>query len=609
VRIGLRWKILLITVITPLSLGLAVFVTVNRNVRKHVDSSSIQEALEHSTRVFEAMLATRGRALSGGAEVIALDPRFFSLLTLGTAQRDWRFTATVRGMAKDFNRITQAELFEVFDRQGRNVASVGAIRSSPGSRASFVRRALKGEAAVSVIVEGGVQYQVSTTPVRSDGQVVGVLMLGSEVGQRLARTMRGQMRCEVSFVSGGAITSTTLEDPVDRRALLDRVAKALAGARGNVRAIGRLDVKGANLSYVTVLQPMPGSDPAEGKLYVMQRASDPETDFLHLMQRDLVGFAAIGVVAALLTGLFLSRSITRPIRQLVRGAQAMQQGDYSTPLPVHGRDEIGFLAERFAEMRQRAQVYVGGLEEAARLKSEFITVASHELRTPISVIQGYRDLLEAGAIGPMVPAQQQALEGMRQGLQRLAEIADQAGLVAQVQSKRLELKRQLQPFGPIVDRSIRAALADASGRKVRVESAGKESLEPLAVDGELLSQAIINLVSNGIRFTPDGGVVKIEAREHGTYIEILVSDQGPGIAKERLGHLFDHGYSIQNVLGHHSSSELEFNSRGLGLGLGITRGIIEAHGGTVTASNRPEGGTVFQICLPRLDSSSELKAA
>ena len=206
-RISLRWKILLITVITPMSLGLAAFVTVNRNVRKHVDSSSIQEALEHSVRVFEAMLATRGRALSGGAEVIALDPRFFSLLTLGTAQRDSRFTATVRGMAKDFNRITQAELFEVFDRHGRCVASVGAIRSSPASRARFVGRALKGQATVSVMDAAGLQYQVSTTPVRSDGQVVGVLMLGSEVGQRLARTLRGQMRCEVSFLSNGAITS------------------------------------------------------------------------------------------------------------------------------------------------------------------------------------------------------------------------------------------------------------------------------------------------------------------------------------------------------------------------------------------------------------------
>jgi signal transduction histidine kinase len=260
-------------------------------------------------------------------------------------------------------------------------------------------------------------------------------------------------------------------------------------------------------------------------------------------------------------------------------------------------------------MRQHERVYVGSLEEAARLKSEFITVASHELRTPISIIQGYQDLLEAEAIGPIVPAQQQALQGMKQGLRRLAEFADRAGLVAQVQSKRLELNRQLQPLGPILDRSIRLAQADSPTRSVRIESLGKELLDPLDVDGELLSQALINLISNGIRFTRDDGLVTVEALEHGSHVEILVSDQGPGIPKDKLKHLFDHGYSIHNVLGHHSSPELEFNSRGLGLGLGITRGIIEAHGGTVSASNRAEGGTVFQIHLPRLDAESEAKAA
>ena len=327
------------------------------------------------------------------------------------------------------------------------------------------------------------------------------------------------------------------------------------------------------------------------------------------MQGDLALLAAIGVIAALLTGLMLSQSITRPIRQLVRGAQAMQQGNYTFPVPTHTRDEIGFLAERFAEMRQREQVYVGGLEEAARLKSEFITVASHELRTPISIIQGYRDLLEAEAIGPIIPAQRQALDGMKDSLRQLAAIADQAGLVAQVQSQRLELDRKWQPIGPILDRAVSAARTAAPSRKVRVESTRQESLAPLAVDGELVSQALTNLIANGIRFTPDGGLVKVEAREHGKYVEVLVWDQGPGIPEERLSHLFDYGYSIQSTLDHHSPSELAFNSRGFGLGLGITRGIVEAHGGTVTASNRAEGGTLFQVCIPRLDIPDDLKAA
>jgi two-component system sensor histidine kinase KdpD len=198
---------------------------------------------------------------------------------------------------------------------------------------------------------------------------------------------------------------------------------------------------------------------------------------------------------------------------------------------------------------------------------------------------------------------------MKDGLRRLAAIADQANLIAQVESKRLEIDRKWQQIGPILDRAVREALAGATNRRVRVESSGARPLDPIAIDGELFAQAIGNLISNAVRFTPDGGKVQIETRERGRSIEILVSDQGPGIPKERLAHLFDHGYSIHNPLGHHSSSALEFNSRGLGLGLGITRGIIEAHGGTVTASNRDDGGSVFQVCIPRSDAPGEALAA
>jgi signal transduction histidine kinase len=608
-RLPLRWKILLITVITPLSLGLAAMVTVNRNVERHVDSSSIQENLEHSIRVFEGMLATRGHALKGGSEVIAYDPRFFSLLTLRPAQRDSRFIATVRGMARDFNKITRTELFDVLDRGGRPLASVGSVAASPALRDSLSKHALRGESAVKVLVLNHLLYQVSVTPVRSDGRIVGVLLLGSEIGERLARELRGQMRCEVSFVAGSEVTSTTLENPADRRALLDRLVTATAESHGDLRHLGRIDVKGADMTYVTVLRPIPGSTPADPLLYVMQRASDPETDFLHLMQRDMGFLALVGVIAALITGLALSASITRPIVQLVKGAQEMQKGNYTYAFKVKSSDEIGFLADRFKEMRQREAVYVQGLEEATRLKSEFITVASHELRTPISVIQGYYDLLREGGIGPIAPAQRQALDGIKGCLHQLTHIAEQAGLVAQVQSRRLELNRVEQTIGPILERAIGSAQAASPNREVQVKMDANGAQRPIAVDGDLLVQAITNLVTNAIRFTPDGRQMGVEAHEHGDYLEILVWDEGPGIAEERLSQIFDHGYSMNNPLHHHSSSELEFNSRGLGVGLGITRGIVEAHGGAVNASNRSEGGSLFRVRLPHLDRTEQRNAA
>jgi len=126
-RISLRWKILILAVLTPATLGLATLLTVKRNVTAHVNSSSIHESLEHSVAVFESMLRTRSRALVGGAQVIVQDPRFFSLLMLGPTQRDSRFVTTVGDMAHDFNQITQTDLFEVLDRQGRVLASVGDV--------------------------------------------------------------------------------------------------------------------------------------------------------------------------------------------------------------------------------------------------------------------------------------------------------------------------------------------------------------------------------------------------------------------------------------------------------------------------------------------------
>src|SRR5258708_35040199 len=108
-RFGLRGRILLTTVLTPVTLGLATYATVHRNVAQHVNSTSIHENLEHSAQVFESMRAARAHTLEGGAQVIAEDPRFFALLTLGPSQRESRFFATVRDLAPDFNRITQAD--------------------------------------------------------------------------------------------------------------------------------------------------------------------------------------------------------------------------------------------------------------------------------------------------------------------------------------------------------------------------------------------------------------------------------------------------------------------------------------------------------------------
>lgn len=589
-RLGLRGRILLITIVTPLLLGLAAYTTVNRKVREHVDSSSIHESLDHSARVFESMLAARGRALAGGAEVIARDPRFFSLLSLGAGQQDARFLATVHGMARDLNGITQVELFEVLDRRGHALASVGDVRSTRDQRLELTRQALAGRNALGIVHIGERQYQVSASSVRADGRVVGVLLLGSEIGEGLARTLRGQMRNEVTFVADGTITGTTLDRAGDRKALLGRL-EALAANPGVADGPGgTMRVRGEALTYVTAVRPIPTALAGSRSVYVMQRAFDPETLFLRDMQRQLVLLGLVAVLAAALTGFVLSETITRPIVGLVRAAQEMQRGNYDHPVRAGGGDEIGFLAGRFNEMRKREKLYVGGLEEATRLKSAFIRVASTELREPISVIEGYRELLASESLGPMSPSQLQALDAIRGGLERLTRMAHQATHAAQAESERVELKLAAHPVESLIDRARGEARAKTPLRRVPVLVDNAASPRPLRVDGEKLSHAIGYLVTRCIEAVPDGGRVSIRVHESAHEVEFSVSGTAdtPEAEPAPAGEPRDE-----------AADAYQF---------GITRGIVEAHGGTLRALDELGQTLAFKLIVPR-DAGAERAAA
>ncbi len=595
-RIGLRGKIIFITAVTPLILGIATMVTVRRSVHEHVDGSSIHESLDHSVRVLEYMLAGRSHALTGGAEVIARDPRFFSLVTLGEYQRDRSFDATVRSMAADFNRITETDVFEVFDRRGRRLASAGSITPRSGIVDDLIQRARAGEGANAVTLIDGSQYQLVSTPIRADGRVVGVLLMGSEIGPSVARELRGQMRSEVTFIANGAITASTLPRNRDRTSLMEAVRETEAA--GDIETRGIFKVKGQELTYITVVRRIPGSDSTKGQYFAMQRAFDPELVFLKKTQQDLALLAVLALLAALGTGLFLSGQIRRPIQQLVRAAQEIQKGNYAHPLKVGSRDEIGFLARRFDEMRHREELYVGSLEETMRIKTDFINIASHELRTPISVIDGYRALLSNEELGPLDPRQRQALQAIASALGKLKQVADQATSMADIRNERLTPNFSPQPLEPLISRAIGAALAGAAERRVVIDKHLDPSIGALDLDPQLIEQALTHLISNAIHFTPDGGRVDITLRRGPGVAEIEISDTGSGIPEKRLASVFDHGYSAGSTL-HHSSGEAESTrASGLGLGLGITRGIVEAHGGTIEAGNRPEGGASFTIRLP-----------
>ena len=595
-RISLRWKILLFTAIPLVALALGTIWVVDRNVSQQVHKRLEQDLLR-ATAVFEDMLDERAEQLRIASRVIVRDPRFFSVLTLPGSHGDPAYRNTVAGVARDFNTIAHADLLVVLDEKGRPVASVGS-QNAPGVQdADFVRHALHGQATSGIVVAQPLHFQGTATPVLAGGRVVGVLVLGASIGQELAAKLRALTRSEVSFVSAGALSGSTLTSDADRRALLGFLTTPGPSAPGRASSNGLLEIRGGHDTYLSLVRAIPGSAPEQQQTFAIQRSLEAETAFLRRIQEGLAQLGLLAILVAIIAGLLVAERITTPINRIVHAAAQIERGNYDSPLAVTSKDEIGYLAERFDEMRAHERAYVRSLQEVARIKSEFINVASHELRTPISTIHGFHELLADGALGELNEDQKRAIAAIGEGTAQLIRIAEDATRIAQIESERLVLSLEDHDVSSLLKTAVHSVTAEARGRMVSVTLETDRSIPRLRLDGPRLTEAISNLVRNGIRFTPDGGRVEVRSSWRGGELKIEVSDTGIGIAREHQDKLFEKGFVLRDSLNHHSSNTLEFRSAGLGLGLSIARGIVEAHGGTITVESRPGEGSMFTIRL------------
>jgi signal transduction histidine kinase len=504
----------------------------------------------------------------------------------------------VEGVARDFNGITHADLFEVLDAKGHPLASAGRDAAPEASQSWVVGEALSRSQASGVIAAGGRDFQATATAVIAGGRVVGVLLLGAHIGQELAERLRELTRSDVSFLSGEQFSGTTLADARDRSALL----AALFGTEGAApRAEERktfLEVEGPSGPYLTLARPMPGSAPEEERhAFVLQRALRAETAFLGTIQRHLAQLAFLAALAVLLAGILISHRVTVPIQRIVRAAEEIEKGNYDFPVAVRSDDEMGYLAKRFDEMRQHERAYVTSLQEVARLKTEFIDVASHELRTPVSIITGYQEMLAGGGLGPLTQEQQGAVRAIGESATILCRIADHATQVANIEGARLALQFEDHDVSAILGKALRTATGEACQRRVQVTLGADPSTPRLKLDGPRIEEAVANLLRNAIRFTPDGGRVELRSRWRDPFLEIEVRDTGIGIALEKQEAIFEKGFVVRDSRHHHSSTSLEFNSQGLGLGLAVVRGIVEAHGGAIHVESEPGRGSSFVIRL------------
>jgi signal transduction histidine kinase len=274
---------------------------------------------------------------------------------------------------------------------------------------------------------------------------------------------------------------------------------------------------------------------------------------------------------------------------------------------LESENRVGYVSNQLVEMQQK-------LERLDRSKSNFIAVAAHELKTPLTLIEGYaamiRDLLKATDSSGLEPM----LHGVSQGVNRLQEIVDDMIDVSLIDNNLLSLNLQpiwINHIFLLLRRDVAKTLDERRLTLTVNEFPGIS--ETLFADPERLFQAFRNVLNNAIKYTPDGGTITVDGRRLPGFIEVTISDTGIGISPEDQGTIFEKFGGLGKAA-LHSSGKTKFKGGGPGLGLPISRGIIEAHGGTIWVESQGHDeekcpGSTFHILLPERKEAADEKIA
>lgn len=332
---------------------------------------------------------------------------------------------------------------------------------------------------------------------------------------------------------------------------------------------------------ITNVTSFPGADLIVARL-PDANGTPTEVGFVNSVNQQLLLAAlAAGAVALLLTWL-LSRRIVGPIEALTAAAGRMERGDLGSRVEVKSRDEIGKLAHAFNSMSS-------SIAQQEQLRRNMVTDIAHELRTPLSNIQGYLEAVRDGVV-EADPALIGSLHEESLILSRLVEDLQELQLA---EAGQLKIERGPARISEIVGRVRRSLNQTAEAKEITIGTDIPGDLPAVQVDSARIGQVLRNLLENAITHTPAGGEVRITASAANGEIEVKVADTGVGIAPDHLPHIFDRFYR--------ADASRARSTGGAGLGLAIVRQLVELHGGRVWAESTPGEGATFFFTLPYAD--------
>ena len=309
--------------------------------------------------------------------------------------------------------------------------------------------------------------------------------------------------------------------------------------------------------------------------------NSPEADFLARLNQAIVLGALAATGIALLLGILLARTISRPVRELTVATQVVAQGELGHQVPVRTKDELGELATSFNQMS-------ADLAHASELRRQMTADIAHELRTPLSVILGYTEALSDGKL----LGSPEMYDAMHGEAKLLSHLIDDLRTLSLADAGELSLARQICAPAALLERTAasHATLALQKGIDLSLDVAPE--LPAIRVDPERMAQVLGNLVTNALRFTPDGGLITITVTPKSKEVQIDIQDNGVGIPEEFLEKIFQGFFQVED--------HMTRTYGGMGIGLNIARGILQLHEGRVWAeSDGPDQGAKISVVLPR----------
>ena len=379
----------------------------------------------------------------------------------------------------------------------------------------------------------------------------------------------------------GAVLSGSAQDWDVGIEITPNIVKALKGETSGTGSSGA--------DFMDVAYPIVSEGGGEKfVIYIIdnkQTAQDLNAEIFTLILEAVL----IGLAISIVLSVVLARTMLSPIRGMTVAAEAMAGGDFSAKIAVESDDEIGVLSETFNDMGSQLENTLEQLKAAEKLRRDFVANVSHELRTPVTSIRTYAETLEANTDLPE-ETEKEFLSVIINESDRMTKIVQDLLELSRFDSGHLQL--ELDSFS--IERSLRdvhtAIALEAKKREHTFNLELEWKLPKIKGDKSRIEQVMMNIISNAVKYTPNGGVIDISGGTREGQIWIKISDTGVGIPQEDIAHVFDRFYRVDKARSRESG--------GTGLGLSIAREIVLRHGGDIVIESEPGKGTEVTIYLP-----------